>query len=119
MSRSRPARGPLARLLVGLWLVLHVFTVAAAPVADGFVDHGEEVVVHIEDVDGGQCPPAHSEACDLCQFSHGLRAIAGGPADLGLPMVERRSPTPAAAVALPADFAFLDGHSSRAPPALG
>ncbi|HRQ79074.1 MAG TPA: hypothetical protein PLY94_10805 [Gemmatimonadaceae bacterium] len=117
--RSRPARGPLARLLVGLWLVLHVFTVAAAPVADGFVDHRDEVVVHIEDVDGGKCPPAHSDACDLCQFSHGLRAIAAGSAGIGLPAVERRSPTPAAALALPADFAFLDGHSSRAPPALG
>lgn len=119
LPRSRPARGPLARLLVGLWLALHVFTVAAAPVLDGLADHGKDVVLHIEDVDGGHCPPDHSDVCDLCQFSHGLRAIASGPAGLGLPAVERRSPTPAAALVLPAAVAFLDGHSSRAPPALG
>lgn len=118
-SPSRPARGPLARLLVGLWLVLHVFTVAALPVVDGFVDHGDAVVAHIEDVGGGNCPPNHAGACDLCHFTQGLRAVTARATSGALPVIERSTLAPDRALAHPAEPVASGSHGSRAPPALG
>lgn len=117
--RARPLQRPLARVLAGLWLVLHVFAVAGLPVADGFADHGEAVVVHVEDADGGDCPSPHGESCDLCQMAHGLRALEARGAELRVPTVERQVLAPARALAHPAALEFLDGRSSRAPPVLG
>jgi len=121
LSRQpRHSRGALARVLAGLWLVLHVFVVAAAPVADGLVDHGDAVVVHMEDADGGQCPASHGpEACDLCQLAQGMRGLAGQAKALTVPAVARASALPVSRVTHPVAFEFLEGHSSRAPPALG
>jgi hypothetical protein len=118
-ARPRVSRGPLARVLASLWLVLHVFVVAALPVADGFADHGGPVVMHVEDADGGDCPSPHGESCELCQFAHGMRALVARSADFTAPVIERRVAAPDAAQHAPAAFDFLDGHSSRAPPALG
>lgn len=115
----RHLRGALARALAGLWLVLHVFMVAGLPVADGLTDHRDAVVVHVEDTDGGDCPSPHDESCDLCQFAHGMRALVARGADLSAPVITRRALVPDAASVVPAEFEFLDGHSSRAPPALG
>lgn len=118
-TRPRVSRGPLARVVASLWLVLHVFVVAALPVADGFKDHGAPVVMHVEDADGGHCPASHGESCDLCQLAHGMRALVVRSADITAPLIERRAPSPNAAQLAPAALEFLDGHSSRAPPALG
>lgn len=118
-DRRRLARGPLARVLAGVWLLLHVFTVAALPVADGLADHSDAVVAHIEDAEGGHCPASHHASCDLCQFAHGLRAVAGDAGAYAIPAVSRQSLPPVGTVTLPGDLAFLDGHASRAPPALG
>ncbi len=118
-DRRRLARGPLARVLAGLFLLLHVFTVAALPVADGLADHSDAVVVHIEDAEGGHCPASHHASCDLCQFAHGLRAVASDAGAYGIPAVSRQSLPPVDALTLPGGLAFLDGNASRAPPALG
>lgn len=110
-------RGRLARLVSGLWMLLYAVTVAAAPVADGLVDHHEQVVVHIEDANGGDCPSSHGpEACDICQLAHGLRAVLV-PATLTIPRLSDAVSRPVADVAtLSASLHFLDGRSSRAPP---
>ena len=125
-TRRTPIRSPrhtwgaLARVLVGLWLVLHVFVVAGAPVADGLVDHADAVVVHMEDADGGPCSSSHGpEACDLCQLAHGMRGLAGQAKELTAPVVARAATLPTSRATHPVAFEFLDGHSSRAPPALG
>lgn len=115
----RAARGPWARVLAGLWLALHVFTVAALPVADGFADHSGAVVAHVEDADGGNCALAHGHGCTLCQFAHGLSALASDGTTVATPAVSRLARPPHGAVAVVADLTFLDGNSSRAPPALG
>jgi hypothetical protein len=106
-------------VLAGLWLVLHVFTVAALPVADGFADHGTAAVAHFEDADGGTCPASHAHGCDLCQFAQGLRAIGGAESDFLLPAADDGAALPQGRLTVLGDLAFLDGHSSRAPPALG
>jgi hypothetical protein len=101
----------------GLWLLFYVGLVAAAPVADGFMDHGEQVVLHIEDADGGHCPDSHGgDACDICQLAQGLRAVAAPisiemsrVADIGTPAAGARG-------VAPVEMHFLDGRSSRAPP---
>jgi hypothetical protein len=110
-------RSVLARVLSGAWLLLYVGLVAGAPVADGFVDHGQEVVLHVEDADGGHCPASHgAEACDICQLAQGLRAIST-PLVIELPRVADVG-TVAVGVrgVAPAELHFLDGRSSRAPP---
>lgn len=113
-------RGSLARVLAGLWLVLHVFVVAGAPVADGMVDHAEQVVVHVEDADGGPCSSSHGpEACDLCQLAQGFRGVASQAKGLDVPHVAQQAGQPTSRLTAPAAFEFLDGHSSRAPPVLG
>lgn len=120
MFRSpRRARGPLARVLAGLWLAFHVFTVAALPVADGLADHSGAVVAHVEDADGGHCALAHGHGCELCQFAHGLSALAGEGAAVGVASVTQQARPPHGALAVSAALTFLDGNSSRAPPALG
>lgn len=93
--------------------------VAALPMADGLTDHRDAVVAHVEDADGGDCPSSHGESCDLCQFAHGMRALVATESGLHTPVIARRASVPDARFVVPADFAFLDGHSSRAPPALG
>lgn len=116
----RPAlrgRGVLARALASLWMVLYLGMVAAAPVADGFVDHDQPVAMHIEDAEGGDCPASHSgEACDICQLAHGWRAAIAA-ADVAVPAAADRDGSDAAArdVAV-APLTFLEGRSSRAPP---
>jgi hypothetical protein len=106
-------------VLAGLWLVLHVCVVAVSPVADGFADHSDAVVQHIEDADGGECPTSHGDLCELCHFAHGLRALEARGADVCVPAATPQVRAPATAVALPTALEFLDGRSSRAPPALG
>lgn len=119
-SQPRFLRGPLTRVLAGLWLVLHVFMVAGAPVADGLMDHANKVVVHVEDADGGPCSSSHGgEACDLCQLAHGFRGVVAQAKGLDVPKVALAVGQPTSRVTAPAAFEFLDGHSSRAPPVLG
>ena len=110
----------MARAAAGVWLLLHLFMVAAIPVADGAVSHTDRVVVHIEDADGGNCPASHGpEHCTLCQYAHGLRALPGTAesAPAALPAAEQ-API-AARQTRPVAASFLAGHSSRAPPVLG
>lgn len=114
---AHSGRGAFGRLLAGLWLVLYVGVVAGAPVADGFVDHDEQVVVHVEDADAGDCPASHgSEACEICQVAHGLRAmptLASAEIPVG---AELSRVAPGARGVAPVELNFLDGRSSRAPP---
>ena len=114
---ARSGRGAFARLLASLWLALYVGVVAGAPVADGFVDHDEQVVVHVEDADAGDCPASHgSEACDICQVAQGLRAMPA-LASAEIPVAaERGRVAPGARGVAPVELNFLDGRSSRAPP---
>jgi hypothetical protein len=116
----RPAlrgRGVLARALASLWMVLYLGMVAAAPVADGFVDHDQPVAMHIEDAEGGDCPASHSgEACDICQLAHGLRAVLA-PQTVVIPSAAALEIAALGARGVaPVELSFLDGRSSRAPP---
>ncbi len=120
VASRRPRRGGFARVLLGVWSALYLLVAAAAPVADGFVDHSTEIVVHVEDADGGHCPASHgSEACDLCHLLQGARAVP--PSAPSIASVVDRDPASAYATGddVPAQLAFLAGHSSRAPPVLG
>lgn len=61
-------RGGFARLVIGVWLAVHGFVVAAAPLADAMAGHVESVVAHWEDAQDTSCPPQHDAAtCQLCQ----------------------------------------------------
>ncbi len=117
---SRPAvrgRGPLARLVAGIWLLVYVGLVGATPVADAFVDHGAEVVLHVEDADGGHCPASHGdELCQICQFAQGLRAVQAPSGVVLVSDVAASASAPGARGTAPSDLQFLDGRSSRAPP---
>lgn len=118
VRRSAPrGQGPLARLFAGLWMLLFVAVVAGAPVADGFVEHGEPMVVHIEDANGGHCPASHgADVCELCQLAQGLRAVLA-QADVEIPETDDIVGTaPGARGVAPVELQFLDGRSSRAPP---
>lgn len=117
MRRSAPkGRGVVWRVLSGLWFLFYVGLVAGAPVADGFVDHGQQVVLHIEDADGGHCPDSHGDACDICQLAHGLRAVAA-PASIEIPRIaDAGAPATGVRGVAPLEMHFLDGRSSRAPP---
>lgn len=58
----------VGRLVLGIWLLVHVFVVGAAPVADALAGHGAEVVAHWEDAQDTSCPPQHDPAtCQVCQ----------------------------------------------------
>jgi hypothetical protein len=119
-SLPRRSRGALARVLAGLWLVLHVFTVAGLPVADGFVDHGDAAVAHFEDADGGTCPADHgTQHCDLCQLLQAGSAFQCSADTLMDAPVTEADRRPAADVVLPRHAATRVGRSPRAPPAIG
>ncbi len=105
---------------MALWALFYATAAAAAPVADGLVDHASAVVLHVEDADGGHCPLSHApESCQICHLAQGLRAVpTPAPAlavadgrDIAQPVCHR--------IVAPAALEFLAGHSSRAPPALG
>lgn len=118
--KPRPApkgRGVLGRALAGLWLLFYVGLIAGAPVADGFMDHGQQVVLHVEDADAGHCPASHgSEACNICQLAHGVRAVAT-PVSIEFPRAaDAGAPATGARGVAPIELHFLDGRSSRAPP---
>lgn len=119
-SPSRPAaiasgRGPLARVLTGLWMALHLLVVAAVPLADAQTLHADEVVAHWES-EGAECPTSHgADDCQLCQLlvaGRALPATATAPALPARPAARIPSGLELAAVAA----AHLDGLGSRAPP---
>lgn len=118
LRNSAPkGRGAFSRLFAGLWMVLYLGVVAVAPVADGLMDHHDQTVLHVEDADGGHCPPSHDgEACDMCQLAHGLRALAVPPlAEISRLTDAGHAATAARGIAA-TELSFLDGRSSRAPP---
>lgn len=107
----------MARLVAGIWLLFYVGLVGATPVADAFVDHGSEVVLHVEDADGGHCPASHSdELCQICQFAQGLRAVQAASAVVLAEDVAASASAPGARGTAAGEMHFLDGRSSRAPP---
>jgi len=118
LSTRGPAfrRGPLARVLAGLWMVLHLAVVAAVPVADAYVGHTDEIVAHWEDAERSDCPASHPAGdCQLCQVLVSARALpahSATPVFLGAGVP--RPPAGRERVAVAATF--LSGHSSRAPP---
>ena len=119
-SPRAPRRGRLSRALVGLWSLLYLLLAAGVPVVDGFADHDAEVVAHIEDADGGDCPASHgTEGCELCHLVQGARALPTAAPSLSWAADAKSSGPVPGRVHAPAAFAFFDGHSSRAPPALG
>lgn len=71
-------RSRLLRAVIGVWLGVHGFVIAAAPIADAMTVHAESVVAHWEDAQDTNCPPVHDpSACQLCQvvsatFAEGL-----------------------------------------------
>lgn len=115
--RASRVRGRVARALAGLWLLFYVGIVGVSPVADAFVDHGSDVVVHVEDAEGGHCPASHGDQlCEICQFATGLRALQS-QADVTVGAISgsaRVAPGTRGAAAV--ELHFLDGRSSRAPP---
>ncbi len=111
-----PRRGGLARTLTGLWVVLHLLLVTGAPVLDAAVGHSDSVVAHWEDSEGGDCPTSHgSDECQICQVVTKARALAAGGVATAIPETAAQQRADHAHLATPR-FAFLDGHSSRAPP---
>lgn len=116
-STSRASRGWVARVLAGLLMLVHLGVAAAAPVADGLVDHDAKVVTHVEDANGGDCPAQHgSEACDLCQLAQAVRVVPSATPLVELPPAARTLVAVAARVDAPVAFGFLAGRASRAPP---
>jgi hypothetical protein len=58
--------------VIGAWLAVHAFVIAAAPLADAMAGHAEAVVAHWEDAQDTSCPPQHDQsACQLCQVVTG------------------------------------------------
>jgi hypothetical protein len=112
-------RGPFARLLAGVWMVVHLLIVAAVPVADAHMGHTDEIVAHWEDAEQSDCPASHPAGdCQLCQVLVSARALPAQSATPVLLAAEgSRLPAGYERVALAASF--LAGHSSRAPPLLG
>lgn len=115
-ERPAPRRRGLARALAGVWVLLHLLLVAGAPVLDAAVGHADRVVAHWEDADGSDCPASHgADQCQLCQSLVKARALASGDAPPAIPESAQQQRSERARLATPA-LAFLDGHSSRAPP---
>lgn len=115
--RRRPAhgRGALARLLAGLWLVVHAAVVGGAPILDAGVEHGQ-VVAHWEDASDTSCPPRHdASACPLCQIASAEgRAPTDRPA--ALPALGRSELPPTEESPHPASHPETGWNASRAPP---
>jgi hypothetical protein len=109
-------RGPFARVLAGLWMVVYLVVVTAVPVADAYVGHGDEIVAHWEDAEQSNCPASHAAGeCQVCQILVSARALPAShvtPSLLGSDA--SRLPADAQRIALTATF--LTGNSSRAPP---
>lgn len=103
-------------MLTGFWVVLHLLLVTGAPVLDAAVGHSDPVVAHWEDSEGGDCPTSHgSDECQICQVVLKARALASGGAAPAIPATADQQRAEGTRAATPS-FAFLDGHSSRAPP---
>lgn len=69
-------RSRFLRLIIGSWLAVHAFVIAAAPVADALTEHSDAIVAHWEDAQDTTCPPQHDlEVCQLCQV---VSATFGG-----------------------------------------
>lgn len=91
LQRTRRAlrHAGLARVVIGAWLAVHGFAVAAAPLADALAGHAESVVAHWEDAQDDTCPPLHDPAtCQLCQ-QIGTSLLAGASASEGQAPVAR------------------------------
>ncbi len=121
LALRRPLRAPsrtgLARAVVGAWLAVHGFVVAAAPVADALAGHTESVVAHWEDAQDQSCPPLHDPAtCQLCQQV--TSALSDGPVDRVAPaVVVRQAAVGPQEPGLGAAPAVLPGGASpRGPP---
>lgn len=113
---SAPRRGGSARVLTGVWMVLHLLLVAAAPAVDAGIGHTDPVVAHWEDADGSDCPTSHgAEECQICHLVVKARAQASNAIAAAIPATVDQPASERARLA-PPSFAFLDGHSSRAPP---
>lgn len=109
-------RGGWARVLTGIWMVLHLLLVAGAPVADAAMGHADQVVAHWEDSEGGDCPTSHgAEDCQICQVVVKSRALAASAASPAIAQTAEQQRSERARAVVPG-FAFLEGHSSRAPP---
>lgn len=81
-SRLAPPVGTRAvRLLVALWMSLHVLTVVGLPILDGVLGHAD-VVAHWEDQSDRDCPPRHgTDSCIVCHVvSHQAVEPTGAPA---------------------------------------
>jgi len=117
ISAALAGRGLMARMLVGMLLVLQVFVVGAVPVLDAGTDHAERVVVHIEDAQHNDCPASHdAEDCQLCQALSSLRGIPGAAGALPQPTGPRTVSLPMDVLEGAPALVFLSGNSSRAPP---
>lgn len=83
--RRALGRAGLARVVVGVWLAVHGFSVTAVPVADALAGHADEVVAHWEDAQDTSCPPQHDPAtCQLCQQIG--TSLSDGPASRVAPV---------------------------------
>jgi hypothetical protein len=113
-----PRRGPLARVLAGAWLLLHLALVAGAPVIDAGIGHADQVVAHWETEGGTNCPPSHgAEDCQICHLVGAGRAVAASGQPTLAP-AESGADLPANWQAATGSLAFLDGHAPRGPPAV-
>lgn len=116
-ATAQLGRGTLGRLLAAVLLVLQVFVVGAVPVLDAATDHVDQVVVHVEDAQQGDCPASHdAEDCQLCQVLSAVRGMLADSGPMAVPMVTRALPQPVDAEDRVPALVFLAGNSSRAPP---
>jgi len=116
-ARARK-RSRVLRALIGAWLAVHGFVIAAAPIADSMAVHAESVVAHWEDAQDTSCPPQHdASACQLCQVVSATFAegIWDRVASVGL--VRVAEPVPGD-VGLEASSAQRGAPRSRGPPAV-
>ncbi len=115
--RNALGRSGVLRVVIGAWLAVHAFVIAAAPVADAMAGHAEAVVAHWEDAQETSCPPQHDQsACQLCQVVTG---------SFGGTISEREAPVRLARVAGPpardagphaAESALIGSPDPRGPP---
>ncbi len=104
------------RTFASAWLVLYALIAAVLPLADARAEHGANVVVHIEDGNGSDCPAQHdASVCHTCQvLTSSVGTVAAGA---GCPVAVSRRELPAVEFATASGRVGQRGHpASRAPP---
>ena len=99
-------------------LLLHMFVVGAAPLADAVLDTRARAFdyAHVESEDSPHCAPSHDHLfCQLCRVVDG-RFSGGRIAPAWLDAQLTTQPAIASAAAAPSRPAPVSGVGSRAPP---